>query len=109
MDQATKTIGFVIMPDHFHWLFQLKDKYSLSDSVDRVKGRSALAVNKQRNGIHKVWQSGFYDRCLRGEDDVVDIMRYIVANPLRAGLVKSLKNYPHWDPTGYGVLCSSIL
>lgn len=96
-EQATDTIGFVIMPDHFHWLFQLKGSYSLSDTVGRVKGRAALAVNKQRNGIHKIWQPGFHDKCIRKEEDVIRIMRHIAASPVRTGLAKSLKYYPHWD------------
>jgi hypothetical protein len=25
------------------------------------------------------------------------VARYIVANPLRAGLVEGIGNYPHWD------------
>jgi len=25
------------------------------------------------------------------------VARYIVANPLRAGLVESVRDYPHWD------------
>ncbi len=96
-EQATDTIGFVVMPDHFHWLIQLGDKYSLSEAVGRVKGRAALAVNKQRNGIHKIWQAGFYDRRIKQEKETIHVMRYIVTNPLKAGLVRSLKHYPHWD------------
>jgi hypothetical protein len=44
-----------------------------------------------------VWQSGFHDRALRHDEDLLDAARYIVANPLRAGLVKSLRMYSHWD------------
>ncbi|TDF38554.1 transposase [Alteromonadaceae bacterium M269] len=97
IERTTKTIGFVIMPDHFHWLFQLGEKYDLSKAVARAKGRAALAVNQQRNCIQKVWQSGFHDRCLRKDDDTVIVMRYIIATPLRAGLVRSVRDYSHWD------------
>ena len=34
---------------------------------------------------------------LRKEEDILEIARYIVANPLRAGLVKKLNDYPLWD------------
>jgi REP element-mobilizing transposase RayT len=96
-EQATTTIGFVVMPDHFHWLFELRDKYELSDAIGRVKGRAALTVNKRRNSIHKIWQPGFHDKCIRKEEDIMSVMRYIAANPLRAGLVNSLAQYSHWD------------
>ena len=29
--------------------------------------------------------------------DLRELARYVVANPLRAGLVQSLRDYPHWD------------
>jgi hypothetical protein len=44
-----------------------------------------------------VWQSGFHDRALRQEEELQTIARYIVANPLRAGLVKRVGDYAHWD------------
>jgi putative transposase len=34
---------------------------------------------------------------LRHEDDLAKLPRYIVANPLRAGLVERVGDYSHWD------------
>jgi REP element-mobilizing transposase RayT len=47
--------------------------------------------------FNRIWQRGFYDRSIRKEDDLIDIARYIVANPVRAGLVTSIRDYPLWD------------
>jgi REP element-mobilizing transposase RayT len=44
-----------------------------------------------------IWQPGFHDHALRHDDDVAEIARYIVANPLRAGLVARLGDDSHWD------------
>ena len=44
-----------------------------------------------------VWQPGFHDRALRKNEDLVTASRYIVANPVRAGLVEHIADYPHWD------------
>jgi hypothetical protein len=44
-----------------------------------------------------LWQKSFYDHGLRSEEDLKGIARYIVANPLRAGLVEHIGEYPHWD------------
>jgi REP element-mobilizing transposase RayT len=79
------------MPDHIHWLLQLEASGSLSETVRVYKAKASLLLRQQ------IWQRGFHDRALRDEDDLRDIARYIVANPLRAGLVKSLGEYPHWD------------
>ncbi len=65
--------------------------------LQQVKSRSAKAINQRLQRSGKIWQSGYHDRTLRREEDIRDIARYIVANPLRAGLVKQLANYPLWD------------
>lgn len=34
---SSETLAYVVMPDHVHWLMQLKDAFSLSESVRFVK------------------------------------------------------------------------
>ena len=95
----TETLAFVVMPDHLHWLLQLNADRSLSVCVNTVKSFAARAINK-RSGRHgRLWQKGFFDRAIRREDDLASIARNIVANPLRAGIVRSVREYPHWDAT----------
>ncbi len=91
--------AWVIMPDHFHLLATLGDEMPLSDTIRLLKGRSARSVNQHINARHQLWQPGFYDHALRREEDRLAVARYIVANPLRAGLVGRLADYPHWDCT----------
>jgi len=89
-------LAWVIMPDHFHWLVELQDA-SLQDLMQRIKSKSAIAVNRQLRLTGKLWQDGYHDIALRNEKDLLGTARYIVANPLRAGLVDKLANYPLWD------------
>ena len=94
---ACETLAWVLMPDHLHWLFVLGDE-SLSSLVARFKQVSALEVNRlmgRSGGV--VWQRGYHDHAVRQEEDLVEIARYVVANPLRAGLVERLVDYPFWD------------
>ncbi|MFJ5240728.1 REP-associated tyrosine transposase [Pseudomonas neuropathica] len=90
------TLAWVVMPDHFHWLIELK-RGSLGELMQRTKSLSTKAVNLLTGRQTSLWQSGFHDRALRREDDLVKLARYVVANPLRAGLVKTLGDYPLWD------------
>ncbi|MBZ9566148.1 transposase [Modicisalibacter tunisiensis] len=89
--------SFVVMPDHVHWLFTLGDVRSLSQVVRRFKGRSARSINHYLQRQGPVWETGFHDRLLRREEDLKTVARYIIANPLRAGLVETVGQYPHWD------------
>jgi REP element-mobilizing transposase RayT len=88
---TVSTLAFVLMPDHLHWLVQLGDRADIRKVVGRVKSLIARRLDQP------VWQPGFYDHALRKDEDVATVARYIVANPLRAGLVSRLGDYPHWD------------
>jgi len=85
------------MPDHMHVLVQLGEAISLSTLVNRLKGGAARAVNLVLGRRGPVWQPAFHDRQVRTEDDLETLGRYIIANPLRAGLVSRISDYPHWD------------
>ena len=84
------TLCFVLMPDHLHWLLQLREG-NLPFVMQRLKGRTSHALGGE------LWQPNYHDHALREEEDVREIARYIVANPLRAGLVRNLADYPLWD------------
>lgn len=89
--QHAHTFAFVVMPDHFHWLMQLGGTQSLSLIVRTVKARTSHRLGQP------IWQQGFYDHALRKDEDIQTAARYIIANPLRAGLVQHIGDYPHWD------------
>lgn len=93
----SETLAFVVMPDHFHWLFALGEEMPLAPLVKSVKSFSARSINRRLGGSGKVWQTGYHDHALRRDEDIVQVSRYVVANPLRAGLVERLGDYPLWD------------
>ena len=88
---------WVLMPDHVHWLIQLGDNYDLGTIISRLKSGSSRAVNRSLHRKGAVWEAAYYDRCVRKEEDIRVIARYVVANPLRAGLVKHIGQYPFWN------------
>ena len=90
-------LAYVIMPDHLHWLIQLTSKTRLECVMQDVKGYSARQINRMLQREGRLWQPGYHDHALRDEEDLVTTARYIVANPLRAGLVQRLGDYPLWD------------
>jgi REP element-mobilizing transposase RayT len=91
------SLAWVVMPDHIHWLFKLNNILSLSKTMQQFKAHTAHNINKYSNQKGTVWQKAYYDHALRKEDDIKGISRYIVANPLRAGIVKHISDYPLWD------------
>lgn len=91
------SLAFVVMPDHLHWLVKLRATGDLSRSIGRVKAISGRKANHMSGQTGKFWQSGFHDHALRSEESLEGFAWYVVANPVRAGLVGSVRDYPHWD------------
>ena len=89
--QRAHTLAFVVMPDHLHWLMQLGEGATLSQVVRGVK-----SLTSHRLG-YSVWQRGYHDHAVRHDEDLKAMSRYVIANPIRAGLVSSVADYPHWD------------
>ena len=80
------------MPDHVHLLLRLDGKgRSLSSYVNVWKGlwTRRLALR----GEADLWQRTFFDHWMRHGEDL-EYARYIVANPVRRGLVSKWEDYP---------------
>ncbi|WP_407896140.1 REP-associated tyrosine transposase [Ferrigenium sp. UT5] len=92
-----KMLAWVLMPDHVHWLLQLGERDTLSKVVGRMKSACGRHVNIALSRTGAVWAKAFHDHGLRNDEDVQAVARYVVANPLRAGLVSDLGNYPFWN------------
>ena len=85
-------IAYCFMPDHLHLLVEgRRDDADLRWFVKILKQRTSYAW-KQNQGS-ELWQRGYYDRVLRDEEATIDVARYIVANPVRAGIVESPQDY----------------
>ena len=90
------SIAWVVMPDHCHWLVELRNK-TLGELMCRIKSRSCVAVNLATRSTTRLWQKGYYDRALRKEDDLKAAARYLIKNPIRAQLTTRIGDYPLWD------------
>jgi REP element-mobilizing transposase RayT len=85
--------AFTVMSNHVHLMVTLKQEQRLSDLLRLVKGATAFECNKliQRRG--KFWQVDRHDRVLR-RHECDPALRYIVNNPVKAGIVKHWRDYP---------------
>ena len=89
------------MPDHVHLLLEgLSPTSDLPRLIAKWKQKTGY-VHSRSTGV-VLWQGGFFDHVLREEEDRDALVRYMIANPIRAGLVLDVRDYPYW---GSGV-CS---
>ncbi len=91
-----ESLAFAVLPDHVHWLVLLKAG-TLSTLLKGVKGASARRINSHAGFEGPLWQTGYHDHALRRDEDLREAARYLIANPVRAGLVERVMDYPHWD------------
>lgn len=93
----SRFIAWVLMPDHFHGLLLLGEAATLSNVMRAFKGRAAFEANKTLRRTGALWQTTFHDHALRREEDMESVARYIVHNPVRAGLAAAIGDYPFWN------------
>jgi putative transposase len=92
-----RMLAWVLMPDHAHWLVGLGNQDNLGIVVNRLKSSSSRLANRVLERSGTLWEPGYHDHALRAEEDLLNIARYIIANPLRAGLVHRVGDYPFWN------------
>jgi REP element-mobilizing transposase RayT len=89
----------VIMPDHVHLIFtplvnrRAMEIYSLAEIMDAIKGASAHKVNKLLRRKGRLWQPESFDHVLRSSESLDSKIEYLLANPVRAGLVANWTDY----------------
>jgi putative transposase len=86
-------LAYCYMPDHVHLLVEGTAQQShLPSFVSLAKQRAAFLV--KRTLQLRLWQQGYFERVLRDDDDAFNVARYVIQNPVRAGLVQSPGQYP---------------
>jgi REP element-mobilizing transposase RayT len=101
---SVRILAFCVMPDHVHVLLSIREG---ARSLSRWVGDVKRWVSRRGVPDHLVisWQKGFFERVLRSNEDVLTAARYILANPVRAGIVAESQVYPwcgsfEWDLSG---------
>ena len=86
-------IAYCFMPDHVHLVVQTTDEAGDVARFARLAKQYAGYAHTQQMG-GRLWQPGWHDRLLRKSDDLVTVIRYVLQNPIRAGLVRDAREYP---------------
>lgn len=100
-------LAYRFMPDHVHILVETDTANHLIGLVHEFKQRSGwwFRHRYQAGGLKasptssaarpRPWQKSYYDHVLRGEEDTDAVIRYILENPVDAGLVSNRDEFPY--------------
>jgi len=94
---------FCIMPTHTHVVFSpltsSNDKpHSLSSIMQSLKGYTAHEANKILGWGGAFWHHESYDHVVRDPEKHERIVKYVLDNPVKAGLVANWQDWP-WNYT----------
>ena len=89
--------ALVVMPDHVHLALTPKwderGSFSIPEVMQEIKSVSAHRIGKGTGHVGRVWQEESFDRALRREEDLSAKIKYMLENPVRAGLVSTPAEY----------------
>ncbi|MEW5986027.1 MAG: transposase [Chloroflexota bacterium] len=98
--------SFCIMPNHVHTVFTPLPKdddtyHSLSSIMHSAKRYSARQANKLLEREGQFWQHESYDHVVRDAAELERIVKYVLNNPVKVGLVNQWQEWPwtycKWD------------
>ncbi len=86
-------LAYAVMPDHFHALLVPNEGTTISEVMKSIKGFTARRLNNMLDRSGPLWQRSFYDRMIRGEQQLLETVNYLHMNPVVAGLVAHAEDY----------------
>ncbi|GGY55323.1 REP-associated tyrosine transposase [Pseudoduganella albidiflava] len=91
--------GVCLMPNHFHLLFETPDA-NLSSAMQYLNGKYAHKFNWRHGLTGHLFQGRFGDTHVVRQEHLLELLRYIVLNPVRAALVEHPDEWP-WSSHVY--------
>jgi len=95
-------VAYCFMEDHLHALVAGTAEHADSKGFTGLFRRRSGYGYRRRHG-HRLWQEGYFDRVLREREATFDVVSYIVANPVRAGLCADATSYPYSGSSRYSL------
>ena len=99
-EQAFAVIAYCFMPDHVHLLVAGEHADADMKRFTKFAKQYSGFYFRHHTGL-SLWQRYGYEHVLRNEEATQAVARYTIANPVRAGLVRSPQDYPFWGSFVY--------
>ena len=99
--------AWVVMPNHFHVLFQPLAPHSMAEIVASWKRFTApeikkwLRARRESGDPGPIWHREYWDRYIRNAKHFDDVVAYIHDNPVKAGLCVDQKSWKWSSARGY--------
>jgi putative transposase len=95
---AWRLHAYVLMGNHYHLLLETPEP-NLSRGMHRINSIYSQQFNKRHDRVGHLLQGRFHAILVEKERHLVELVRYVVLNPVRAGLVDRAADWP-WSSYG---------
>lgn len=85
--------AYCLMDNHYHLLLETP-RPNLSKGMRQLNGVYSQSFNKRHNLVGHVLQGRYKSILVEKEAHLLELTRYVVLNPVRAGLVNSAADWP---------------
>jgi REP element-mobilizing transposase RayT len=85
--------AWVLMDNHYHLLLETPTP-NLSRAVRHLNGIYTQSFNRRHRRVGHLFQGRFKAIVVDKESHLLELCRYVVLNPVRAGVVKTPSAYP---------------
>lgn len=84
---------YCLMDNHYHLLIE-NSQENLSLFMRQINANYAIYYNKKTKRTGHLWQGRYSSWYILGEDYLYRTIKYIAFNPIEAGMVKNVSEYP---------------
>jgi len=84
--------AFCLMDNHYHLLIETLDP-NLSSGMRQLNGVYTQSFNRAHNRVGHIFQGRYKAILVEKDQHLLELCRYIVLNPLRAGMIKTAKDW----------------
>ena len=95
---------FCLMTNHYHLVVETPEG-NLSKGMRQLNGMFTQASNRRHKRVGHIFQGRFKGILVNKDSYLLELARYVVLNPVRAGMVKHPKEYP-WS--SYGMMVGYV-
>lgn len=88
-----KCYGYALMTNHVHLLLQPGDETTVSVIMQRLSATYTRYFNKRYNRVGHIYQGRFHSSLVDKEAYLLEVVRYVHLNPVRAGMVHHPRDY----------------
>jgi len=96
--------AYCLMDNHYHLLIETPDG-NLSQGMRQLNGVYTQQFNRNHNRVGHVFQGRYKAIIVEKDSYLLELSRYIVLNPVRARMVRSVKDWP-WS--SYRATCGTV-